>query len=41
MSYDDNYEDFENDEEEPVLCECGASTDLLHDCDAADRDNEK
>jgi hypothetical protein len=24
-----------------VLCECGATTDLLHDCDASDRFAEK
>jgi predicted ATP-dependent serine protease len=31
----------EDDEPGPVLCECGASADLLHDCDAADRATEK
>jgi hypothetical protein len=32
---------YQGDEPGPVLCECGATTDLLHDCDAADRATEK
>ncbi len=31
----------EDDEPGPVLCGCGTTTDLLHDCDAVDRPTEK
>jgi hypothetical protein len=37
----DQVEEQEDDEPGPVLCECGATTNLLHDCDAADRDTAK
>jgi hypothetical protein len=37
----DQLEEQEDDEPGPVLCECGTTTDLLHDCDAAERDDEK
>jgi hypothetical protein len=37
----DRAEEQEDDEPGPVLCECGTTTDLLHDCDAAGRTTEK
>ncbi|WP_158819129.1 MULTISPECIES: hypothetical protein [Streptomyces] len=38
----DQFEEQEEDDEPgPVLCECGTTTDLLHDCDAVDRPTEK
>ncbi|CAL9366992.1 hypothetical protein [Streptomyces sp. enrichment culture] len=32
---------YQGDQQGPVLCECGSSTDLLHACDAVDRATEK
>ncbi|MFJ4925298.1 hypothetical protein [Streptomyces sp. NPDC088736] len=31
---------YQGDQPGPTLCECGATTDLLHDCDAAERTSE-
>ncbi len=34
----DTWRSEQDDDPGPVLCECGTTTDLLHDCDAAERE---